>query len=53
MTTLTYSIEINATPEKIWQTLWDEESYKVWTHVFSQGSYYKISDFKKEIRFTF
>lgn len=47
MTTLTYSIEINASPEKIWQTLWDQENYKVWTNVFSQGSYYKISDFKE------
>lgn len=38
---LHFSININATKEKVWNTLWDKESYKLWTAPFGEGSYYK------------
>lgn len=37
---LHFSININATKEKIWKTLWGKESYKIWTLPFGEGSYY-------------
>ena len=41
MKTLTYKTNINASPEKIWNCLLDEEKYKIWTAPFCPGSYYK------------
>ncbi len=37
---LHFSININATKEKVWKTLWGKESYKIWTLPFGEGSYY-------------
>ena len=44
MTTLKHSIIINATPEKVWQSLWDSENYKKWTKPFMEGSYYEADN---------
>lgn len=33
-----FSVTIDAPPEKVWEQLWGETSYPVWTAVFSQGS---------------
>jgi hypothetical protein len=41
-----YSIEINAPQQKVWETLWDESTYRKWTSVFSEGSTVK-TDWKK------
>ena len=38
MEILNYEILINATPEKVWQVLWDAKSYTQWTQYFSPGS---------------
>jgi uncharacterized protein YndB with AHSA1/START domain len=38
---LEFTLEINATPEKVWQQLWGKESYKKWTNPFCEGSYYE------------
>ena len=38
---LEFTIEINATPQKVWQELWGKESYKAWTNPFCEGSYYE------------
>jgi len=46
MNPLEYSIEIKATPEKIWNTLWDDTTYRKWVSVFHEGSYY-VTDWKK------
>ena len=43
--TLNFSIQINATPEKVWHSLTDPENYKIWTKPFSEGSYYKTDSF--------
>jgi hypothetical protein len=45
MKTLSYKININATPEKVWQSLWQLENYKIWTNPFCEGSYYKTDSF--------
>lgn len=39
MNRLHFTIEISATKEKVWNTLWEDESYRKWTSVFMQGSY--------------
>jgi len=46
MNPLEYSIEIKATPEKIWNTLWDDTTYRKWVSVFHEGTYY-VTDWKK------
>ena len=40
---LTYEIDINASPEKVWHTMLDKETYEQWTAVFSAGSTYEGS----------
>lgn len=32
MKQLAYEIEINATPEKVWNALWNQENYKIWSN---------------------
>jgi len=39
MKNLKFRININAPKEKVWDALWNEESYRKWTAVFSEGSY--------------
>ena len=45
MKTLHYSIQINARPEKVWESLWHPENYKTWTKPFSEGSHFKTDSF--------
>jgi uncharacterized protein YndB with AHSA1/START domain len=42
----TYSIDINAPREKVWETLWGDSSYRAWTAAFAEGSHVK-TDWKK------
>jgi hypothetical protein len=39
MIKLTFETKINASPEKVWDTLWNDDTYRKWTSVFSPGSY--------------
>lgn len=39
MVTLNFSVHINATKEKVWKVLWEDETYRKWTSAFSEGSY--------------
>lgn len=39
MKQLEFSIEINASKEKVWFTLWDDDTYREWTTAFCEGSY--------------
>ena len=39
MTTLEFKIEINTSKEKVWNTLWNDETYRKWTNVFCEGTY--------------
>lgn len=43
MTKLHYSIHINAPKEKVWHTMLDQDTYREWTNVFSEGSRYEGS----------
>lgn len=46
MKKLTFSIDINASKEKVWYSLWDEENYEAWVSAFCEGSY-AISDWNQ------
>ena len=35
-----FSIRINASKQKVWDTMLDPETYKVWTTPFCEGSYF-------------
>lgn len=41
MKQLEFSIKINSSREKVWEILWQDESYRKWTAVFIPGSYYE------------
>lgn len=41
MQTLSYHIDITATPEEIWNVLWDSDLYMQWTRPFDEGSRYE------------
>ena len=41
-----FSITIDATPEKIWDVLWDKDTYPIWTRPFSENST-AVTDWKK------
>lgn len=41
-----YKITINAPREKVWETLWGEDTYRAWTAPFAEGSTAK-TDWKK------
>lgn len=41
MKKLEFSIEIEASKEKVWEILWSDESYRKWTATFIPGSYYE------------
>jgi hypothetical protein len=36
----TFQVEIHAPAEKVWQVLLNEDTFREWTNVFSEGSYY-------------
>jgi uncharacterized protein YndB with AHSA1/START domain len=37
---LHFSIDINAPKEKVWKTMLDDATYRVWTEAFTPGSHY-------------
>lgn len=41
METLTFEIEIDAAPEKVWTVLWSDISYRQWTSAYTNGSFYE------------
>jgi hypothetical protein len=46
MKTLDFAIGIHAPKEKVWETLWNDVTYKKWTAPFGEGSY-MVSDLKE------
>lgn len=38
---LIFSIIINAHKEKVWNTMLEDKTYRIWTEPFNPGSYYK------------
>ena len=39
MEKINFSIRINAAPEKVWDVLWDDATYRKWTAAFAEGSH--------------
>lgn len=39
METLDFKIKIEAPPEKVWNVLWEDETYRKWTAAFCEGTY--------------
>ncbi len=35
------SIEINASKERVWLTLWEEETFRNWANIIDEGTYIK------------
>lgn len=52
MVSRNFSITINAPRETVWGILWNDKTYRVWTSVFSPGSY-AVSDWKEKSRIHF
>jgi len=42
-----FSISINAPKEKVWQTLWNDASYRKWTSAFMEGSHAVTDNWKE------
>lgn len=38
MEKMNFQISIDAAREKVWETLWDDTTYRIWTAIFSPGS---------------
>lgn len=43
METLHFSIKINAPKERVWNVMLEDETYRLWTSAFTEGSYFKGS----------
>lgn len=43
MKTLRFDTPIHASREKVWHTMLDQETYRIWTAEFTAGSYYEGS----------
>lgn len=52
MQTLQFQIDIKATKEKVWDILWNDETYPKWTNAFSEGSH-AVSDWKEGSKILF
>ena len=46
MKKLNFKTVINAAPEKIWNVLWNDDTYRRWASAFAEGSYAK-TDWKE------
>ncbi|HMK27613.1 MAG TPA: SRPBCC domain-containing protein [Chitinophagaceae bacterium] len=47
MEKMKFSISINAPKEKVWQTLWNDASYRKWTSAFMEGSHAVTDNWKE------
>ena len=41
MKNLEYQIQINAAPEKVWEVLFSQDSYKKWASAMNEGTYFE------------
>jgi hypothetical protein len=39
MEKMNFTVDIHAPKEKVWKTLWEDDTYRKWTRVFSEGSH--------------
>lgn len=52
MEKLNFTIDINATKEKVWNTMLEDKTYRAWTEAFAPGSHY-IGDWSKGSKILF
>jgi hypothetical protein len=52
MEKIQFSMNINAPKEKVWKTMLNEDTYRIWTDVFMPGSHY-IGDWSKGSKMLF
>src|SRR4029453_5675405 len=52
MNKLDFSIQIQASREKVWSALWDDASFRDWTSVLAEGSH-AVSDWKEGSKIQF
>jgi hypothetical protein len=52
MQKLNFSIVINASKEKVWNTMLEDKTYRIWTEVFSKGSHF-IGDWSRGSKILF
>jgi len=53
MEKINFSVNINAPKEKVWNTLWEDESYRKWTSAFTEGSYAVTDNWKEGTKVLF
>lgn len=53
MEKLRFSTSINAPKEKVWNVLWDENSYRKWTSAFMEGSHAVTDNWKEGTKVLF
>lgn len=41
MKLLEYTIQINTTPEKVWDVLFSQDNYKKWASAMNEGTYFE------------
>lgn len=41
MPTMNFSTQIKASKEKVWRTLWDDQTMREWTGIIDEGTYMK------------
>ena len=53
MEKMDFAISINASKEKVWDTLWDDTSYRKWAAAFMEGSYAVTDNWKQGTKVLF
>jgi uncharacterized protein YndB with AHSA1/START domain len=53
MEKLNFSTDIKAPREKVWEILWNMDSYRAWTSAFMEGSYVKTDNWKEGTKVLF
>lgn len=52
MKVIQFSVEINASKERVWVTLWDDVTFRDWANIIDEGTYmYGVMNEGNEIQF--
>lgn len=47
MQKLHFTIELSAPKEKVWEALWEDSNYRIWSNTFCEGSYAETDNWKE------
>ena len=47
MKKLNFTTKIDAPKEKVWNTLWNDATYRAWTSAFAEGSFAETDNWKE------